>query len=243
MKWNTRFNPTVNGPLHLGHLYTILVNQGEAKASGGKFGVRFDDTQRAWNWKFGHLRVECYREGMKEDLAWLGIEPDFYECQSEMMEKVGYLLALEFHYAPKPELFGSLPAAEVIGIEHVFYPYTDRLTAEKAIMDCLEGVNWLIRGMDMLPEDCLYSHFCERFLIGTPRRTYIPRLQTGTDEVSKTAGKFKIEDFRKARFEPTELLNLLRHDCLTQDYWRVEFVRATPALGTWAEEALHGLHS
>jgi hypothetical protein len=160
-----------------------------------------------------------------------------------MMLKVEYLLKNEFHYKPKPEMFGSLAAAEVIGIDHVFYPYTERLTAEKVIMDCLEGVNWLIRGMDMLPEDCLYSHFCERFLIGTPRKTYIPRLNIGTNEVSKTAGRIKVEEFRKVGFEPTELLNLLKHDCLTQDYWRVEFVRAAPVLGKWAEEALHGLHS
>lgn len=249
MKQNTRFNPTVNGPLHLGHVYTILVNQGEARASGGKFGVRFDDTQRPWIWKLGQEAVDRYREGMKEDLEWLGIQPDYYDSQAAMMEEVESLLK-EFGYEPRPEMFRALPEADVVGSNHHFYPYTDRLTAEKVIMDYLEAVTWLIRGKELLTEDCLYQHYADRFEMWSPRRTYLPRLNTGgMDEISKTAGRLKIEEFRKARFDPTELVKLLAHDCvkafayedLSQSSWRVEYVKDAPALGKWAEEALHGI--
>ena len=39
----TRWNPTINGALHVGHLYSMLVNERFAHEQGGKFCVRFDD--------------------------------------------------------------------------------------------------------------------------------------------------------------------------------------------------------
>jgi len=160
MIYNTRFVPTINGPLHLGHLYTILVNQHEAHASGGKFIIRLDDTQPVWNWKLGE-QVEDFKVLLLEDLDWLGIRPDDLSSQSGLMEDT-LNLADYLHY-PLPEVRFSYPTgAEVIGQAHS-YPYAERLTAEHVLMDYLEGVNWCIRGMDLLSEDCLYQHFVAHF--------------------------------------------------------------------------------
>jgi len=238
MIWNTRFNPTVNGPLHVGHVYAILVNQAEAQRSGGRFGIRFDDTQRCWNYLLGQEKVEEFKQWMREDLAWLGIEPDYWVSQAEMLGQVEDMLSNVFHYYPEIEHFSSEQGAEQAGGKHHYYPYTERLTVEKVIMDVLGGVTWLIRGMDLITEDCLYKHFCSKLLIATPRTTYLPRLQFEGDAINKTGGKYKIRDFRARGMLAQDVLDCLAHDCLRAEGWFVEHVRLAPTLGDWAAEAL-----
>ncbi|MHA1737779.1 MAG: glutamine--tRNA ligase/YqeY domain fusion protein [Candidatus Heimdallarchaeota archaeon] len=64
-KVHTRFPPEPNGFLHIGHAMTINLNSNLAKEYGGKFNLRFDDT---------NPRTEEmeYVEGIIEDVKWLG---------------------------------------------------------------------------------------------------------------------------------------------------------------------------
>lgn len=65
----TRFPPEPNGYLHLGHMKSIHLNFETAKKFGGKCNLRFDDT----NPEAEDIK---YVEAIKEDLKWLGYEPD-----------------------------------------------------------------------------------------------------------------------------------------------------------------------
>ena len=62
-----RFAPSPNGPLHLGHAYSAIINFDMAKALGGRFLLRIEDIDRA------RCRSE-FEEDILRDLDWLGLE-------------------------------------------------------------------------------------------------------------------------------------------------------------------------
>jgi len=66
---HTRFPPEPNGYLHIGHAKSICVNFGLAKAYGGLFNLRFDDTNPA-------KEEQEYVDSIKADVRWLGADWD-----------------------------------------------------------------------------------------------------------------------------------------------------------------------
>ena len=63
----TRFAPSPTGHLHLGHAYSALFSEKQARAAGGQFLLRIEniDTVRS--------KPE-YEDAIIEDLSWLGIK-------------------------------------------------------------------------------------------------------------------------------------------------------------------------
>lgn len=64
-----RFAPSPNGPLHLGHALSALLNADMAKDVGGRFLLRIEDIDLA-------RTREDHVTGIFDDLAWLGLEWD-----------------------------------------------------------------------------------------------------------------------------------------------------------------------
>ncbi len=76
----TRFAPSPTGFLHIGNLRTALHNWMFAKARGGRFLLRIDDTD-------AQRSEERFVEAIRADLAWLGLVPDGEERQSARFDR------------------------------------------------------------------------------------------------------------------------------------------------------------
>lgn len=72
----TRFAPSPTGHLHVGNLRTAIHNWMWARRHNGRFLLRLDDTD------VERSRAE-YAEGIRADLAWLGLTPDGEVKQSD----------------------------------------------------------------------------------------------------------------------------------------------------------------
>lgn len=70
-----RFAPSPTGHIHIGNARTALFNYLFARKHGGRFILRFDDTDR-------ERSREEFAQSIAADLQWLGIEPDQVAWQS-----------------------------------------------------------------------------------------------------------------------------------------------------------------
>ena len=82
----TRFAPAPTGRLHVGNIRTALHNWLWARKHGGRFILRLDDTDRERSSKE-------HAQGIRDDLAWLGLAPDEEHRQSDRFAR--YEAALE----------------------------------------------------------------------------------------------------------------------------------------------------
>jgi glutamyl-tRNA synthetase len=82
----TRFAPSPTGRIHVGNIRTALHNWLWARKQGGRFILRLDDTDE-------ERSSEAFAQGIRDDLAWLGLAPDAEHRQSERFDR--YAAALE----------------------------------------------------------------------------------------------------------------------------------------------------
>jgi glutamyl-tRNA synthetase len=88
MRVTVRFAPSPTGRIHAGNIRTALLNFLFARKMGGQLILRLDDTDR-------ERSTEEFAEGIRGDLAWLGIDyakevrqSDRFACYEEALEKL-----------------------------------------------------------------------------------------------------------------------------------------------------------
>lgn len=122
----TRFAPSPTGPLHLGHAYSAILAHDMARAAGGRFLLRIEDTD------LDRCRPE-WDALIQEDLAWLGLTWDGpihrqsqhipgYNARLEALEGKGLLYPCS---CTRADIRAALSAPQE-GVAFAVYPGTCR---------------------------------------------------------------------------------------------------------------------
>jgi len=122
----TRFAPSPTGPLHLGHAYSAILAHDMARAAGGAFLLRMEDTD------LERCRPE-WETGIVEDLTWLGLSWDEpvhrqsdqiarYNARLEPLADRGLLYPCS---CTRSDVRAALSAPQE-GVAHSVYPGTCR---------------------------------------------------------------------------------------------------------------------
>jgi glutamyl/glutaminyl-tRNA synthetase len=241
----TRFNPTANGALHVGHLYMMLVNEAEAHENGGKFTFRFDDNQLAYlygvSWtgaRMTHETVRDIKSRMIEDVLWCCLQVDSWTSQEEREQRVQTFMRFlnEGKDLPVKRVYTSQVNPEVRWLSFdSAYPYVPYLTAEKVLNDFLDGCNLIIRGEDLLDEWALYHYFADSWGLPIPRQAFLKRLVMGETnkelfDIRKTKGGHSIASYRERGWTADYLKMKLAEACLIDPNkpWLIENCKTDP---------------
>jgi glutamyl-Q tRNA(Asp) synthetase len=126
MAFVTRFAPSPTGPLHLGHAYSAILAHDMARAAGGTFLLRMEDTD------LERSRPE-WEAGILEDLAWLGLgwdgpvhrQSDHIDDYNARLEALGPRGLLYPCSCTRSDIRAALAAPQE-GVPHQVYPGTCR---------------------------------------------------------------------------------------------------------------------
>jgi glutamyl-Q tRNA(Asp) synthetase len=117
----TRFAPSPNGPLHLGHAYAAIIAHDRAAEAGGRFLLRIEDIDGA------RSRAELADE-FRADLAWLGLAFEEVAPQSQRIasyrEAADNLRAMGLLYPCRCTRAEVAEAATLQGPDGPIYPGT-----------------------------------------------------------------------------------------------------------------------
>jgi glutamyl/glutaminyl-tRNA synthetase len=240
---NTRFNPTTDGDLHLGHVYVAAVNEYVAHSTGGKFVLRLDDNQPIWNLRMTAEEIAEFSDRQLEDLRWMGLNPDVIHSDRAMEIKENHkitklIIDLNGGELQVPEMVMVNNSPYCTYTDMVPYPYLPWITAKKVVADFLDEIGMLIRGEDLITESSLYAFFCDLWRIPQPIQVYVGRLVNyDGSELSKTRGRMSIRSLREKGWTPNKVWGVLRETCLIykDGPWSLDNILQSPRL---TDEAL-----
>ncbi|MDR2115377.1 MAG: hypothetical protein LBP87_03240 [Planctomycetaceae bacterium] len=211
---NTRFYPTLNGDCHLGHLLLALINYNKAKELGGTFIVRSE-------FRLSYLpngvtmgQVEGWYNSYINAFKFVGIEAEFMALLHDCSWVEGKLKEHESLHGNDtannfyPQTNGS----------QFFHPYSPTWCLERVLLDNRYAVGHVIRGIDLMSEFSLYTHFCKQLNLPTPVHQYVRHISikegNETKLISKTNKNAVVSDLIAKGISSHQLIDFLTVNCL-----------------------------
>ena len=220
-----RFAPSPTGNLHIGGARTALFNWLYAKAKGGKFILRIEDTDLA------RSRKE-YLDEILNSLSWLGLEWDEIYYQSERFQLyrdyAQQLLAKGLAYKDGEAIIFKVTPQKIIipdlirkePIEFDTSVIKDQVLIKSdlsptynfacVIDDALMKVSHIIRGDDHISNTPKQIIIYQALGFPIPEFAHLPLIM-GTEggRLSKRTGATAVSDYRKMGYLPQALTNYL----------------------------------
>lgn len=225
-KVRVRFAPSPTGPLHIGSARTALFNYLYAKKTGGKFVLRFEDTDKE--------RSEAvFEENILNGLTWLGLAHDeiYYQSKRENVYR-SFLQKLSdggFIYESDGGVYFRLPdSPQIIVVEDLIRgrvefnskDFDDLVLFKKdgtptfhfanVVDDIDMGITHVIRGEDHLSNTPKHILLYQALGATPPKFAHIPLiLNEDRTKMSKRAGNVNLDDYRQSGYLPEALINFL----------------------------------
>jgi glutamyl/glutaminyl-tRNA synthetase len=224
---NTRFYPTLNGGCHLGHLFLALLNYHKAKELGGTFIVRSE-------FRLSYLpngvttgQVESWYNSYIGAFKFIGIEAEFMSLLHDCSWVETELKKHEsLHgYDTKNDFYAQVNSSQF------FHPYSPTWCLERVLLDNRYAVGHLIRGIDLMSEFSLYTHFCKQLKFQTPIHQYANHLsiKEGNEikPISKTNKNAVVADLINKGVSSHQLLDMFANQCLkvSKDGFKLQNVK------------------
>lgn len=227
MKFNTRIAPSPTGDFHIGTARTAYFSWLAARASGGIFILRIDDTDQT---RHSEKAVETIYETMK----WLNLDYDVtfrqsnrihrYKIIAEGLLKEGKAVKLEGGAIAidKPLLPDSWKD-DVSGI--ITTTDQDRQNCEQLVLmksdgtatyhfscvvdDIESSVNYIIRGVDHISNTAKQLAIYKLLGVPFPRYAHVGLIHDAKKKISKRDGAASMLVYREAGRHPEAMLNFL----------------------------------
>ena len=219
-----RFAPSPTGYLHIGGARTALFNWMYAKAQGGTFILRIEDTDR-------QRSTKEFEEEILASMKWLGFNWDELYHQSQRFslyrEYAQKLLDEDKAYKDGEAIILKMPQKEIklydlIRGEIIFDSATikDQVLIKSdgspaysfacVIDDALMEITHVIRGEDHISNTPKQMIIYEALGFKLPKFAHLPLIMgEGGGRLSKRAGAVAVSDYKKEGYLPEALVNYL----------------------------------
>jgi hypothetical protein len=211
---NTRFYPTLNGDCHLGHLLLALLNYHKAKELGGIMIVRAEFRLSYLPKDVTTGQIESWYQSYINAFKFVGIEAEFME----LLHDCSWIEnKLKEHEALHGNDIANDFYSQTNGAQF-YHPYSPTWCLERVLLDNRYAVGHVIRGIDLVSEFGLYTHFCKQLKFQPPIHQYVQHIKTkeGTavKPVSKTNKNAIVADLIAKGISSHQLLDFFSAQCL-----------------------------